>query len=101
MTIADLAVARTIPVMTKPQRRPADISAEVAAQLMWGEKTASEVLQAVAPESHDAQKVLKYIDAFKANGCVYISSYSKRGIKRFAWNSKPFEHEDATKDQVR
>lgn len=83
------------------QRTPAQIAAEIAAQLMWGAKTENEIREAVFSHSNDVAKVRKYVDAFHESGCAYIESFTKRGAKRWAWNGKPFERGDATKDQTR
>lgn len=82
-------------------RRGCEIAAEIAAQLMWGAKTISEVCAAVAPTSKNVAKIRKYIEAYRASGCAYIDSYTPRGAERYGWNAKPFARDDATRDQVR
>lgn len=77
-----------------PKRRSAEMAAEIAAQLMWGPKTAHAVQLAVAPQSHTRDLVQKYIDEFVASGCAYQSGKSAHHAPIYTWNAKPFAHLD-------
>lgn len=77
------------------QRSCGEIAAEIAASLMWGPKPKVKIAEAVGISVKRTRSLDKYLDQFRASGCVYVQGYTPRGRELFAWQQKPFELPDA------
>jgi hypothetical protein len=83
----------------KKHRSPGELAAEIAASLMWGPKPRAEIAEAVGFTIKRTGSLNKYLDQFRASGCVYIEGFTKQGREIFNWQPTPFELPDAVRPE--
>lgn len=68
---------------------------------MWGPKPRVEIAEAVGFSVKRSPALAKYLQQFRASGCVYIYGYTPRGREIFGWQPKPFELPDAPRTVIK
>mgnify|MGYP000078273826 FL=1 len=64
---------------------------------MWGPKPRAQTAEAVGLSIEKSGLLNKYLQQFRASGCIYVHGFTNLGREVFAWQPKPFEVPDAVK----
>lgn len=71
-------------------RSCAEIAAEIAAALMKRPRTMRQLREMVGISERHNPALTRYIEQFRAAGCVYVSGWTLYYAPIFAWQAYPF-----------
>lgn len=78
-------------------RKGSEIAAIIAATIMASPSSKKQICTALGLSEHRTDNINHFIEAYKAQGVIYICGYTKWRWPVYAWNQKPWENNDVPK----
>ena len=83
------------------KRKPSEIAALIAASLMRKSGGVKQVCLDIGVGWKNTANIRKYIDAFRDEGCVYISGWTNQRFPVYSWQPSLFHFPDAHQPAIK